>query len=205
MNKPAPSELKHALISDNPLNSFGRIEVEATIHAIEQQVTELEEARYEALREVRDATRRVTELSLQAMEARMRLCALIECEPLHNRERTGKRDRPALLQLAHMYFDEPGKYRLVLCAHYDGACTTSEQVDEPEWCSKVVYDSMRPEGKGSLALADAVRAAYRAAERRGYRLVWTTAEIPGDHKPGSITSPGQYSGATEVLCYEQEV
>ncbi|MBF6611587.1 MAG: hypothetical protein IVW55_00475 [Chloroflexi bacterium] len=205
MNNTAPSELQHDSISDGPLNSFRAIEIEATIHALEQRATQLEEARYEALREVRGATRRVTELSLQAMEARMRLCALIECEPLQKDARIGKRDRPAILQLAHMYFDEPGKYRLVMCARYDGACTTSEQVGEPEWCSKVVYDTMRPEGKGSLALADAVRAAYRAAETRGYRLVWTTAEIPGDHKPGSITSPGQYSCATEVLCHEQEV
>ena len=172
MNIPVPAALPHSSISDSLPNSARMKEVEASIHALEQQVTELEEARYEALREVRDATRRVAELSLQGLEARMRLCALIECEPLQNHERTDKLDRPAVLRLVHMYFDEPGKYRLALYPYRDQEGGTPRGMGDPVWCSEVVYDETRPEGKGRVAIADAVRKAYGAAEGRGYRLVW---------------------------------
>jgi hypothetical protein len=174
----------------------GTSPVEATIHALEQRAIELDEAHYEALREARDASRRAAELRLQAIEMRMRLCALMECEPIRAHQHTSPPARPAVLRLAKLYFDDPGKYRLVLCSQgdVDGKGTTADQVDEPAWCSKVVYDAMRPEGKGAVAIADAVRGAYRIAESRGYRLIWATAEMPAEHQLGYITPP----------CHEQE-
>ncbi len=157
----------------------------AAIHALEQQVIELDEAHYKALREARDASRRAAELRLRALETRMRLCAFIEYEPIDANQHTGigTRARPAILRLAHMYFDDPGKYRLALCRcpDPDRVGMISGGVDEPAWYSKVVYDTTRPEGKGTVAISDAVRAAYRATEQRGYRLVWaTTEQKPGD-------------------------
>lgn len=184
----------------------GTSPVEATIHALEQRAIELDEAHYEALREARDASRRAAELHLQALEVRMRLCALIECEPINAHQHMSPPARSAVLRLAKLYFDDPGKYRLVLCApgDVDSKGTTSDQADEPAWCSKVVYDAMRPEGKGAVAIADAVQAAYRIAESRGYRLTWATAEMPAEHQPEYITPPGQLVGATEPPCHEQE-
>jgi hypothetical protein len=147
---------------------------EAAICALQQRVTGLEEARYEALRAVRDATQLAGELGLQALEARMRLCALTEHEPRRTREGAGTGAHEAVLRLAQMYFDDASKYRLAMYAHPDEPSATSGGEADPIWCSEVVYDSMRPEANGRIAISDAIRKAYQAAERRGYRFVWAT-------------------------------
>lgn len=163
--------------SNDPASDFGR-PIEATIRAFEQQASDLEEAHYEALREARDASRRAAELRLQALETRMRLCALVECEPINANQQVGATARRAVLRLMHVHFDEPGIYRLVLCLLETQFDQTSEGVDVPAWCSKVVYDATRPEGRCPITISDAVRAAYRAAEQQGYRLMWDERAAP---------------------------
>ena len=146
--------------------------LEAVIRSLEQQASDLDDGYYEARREARDALRRAAELRLQALETRMRLCALVECEPLDTPGSSGTTALHAILRLAHIYFDEPGMYRLVLQPL--GAQASRESNDEgvPVWCSKVVYDAARPEGTYGATISVAVRAAYRAAEQQGCRVVW---------------------------------
>ncbi len=120
---------------------------------------------------MRDATRRAAEVSLQGLETRMRLCALIECEPLHSDRRTDTNAHTGILRLSHIYFDDPGKYRLVLYSYPSETGETSQRVGDLIWCSEVVYDTARPEGKGGVLISGVVRKAYRAAEERGYRLL----------------------------------
>lgn len=153
----------HRTPNDVQVSEFGR-PIEGGIRTVEQQAIDLEVAHYEALREARDASRRAVELRLQALETRMRLCVLVECEPLSVRQPTATVARKAVLQLMHIYFDEPGKYRLVLQPL--GAQASRESNDEriPVWCSKVIYDGARPEGKCGATISVAVRAAYRVAE-----------------------------------------
>jgi hypothetical protein len=144
--------------------------IEAAVRTLEQQASDLEEALYEALREARDASRRAAELRLQALETRMRLFALVECEPLDARPSTERATRKAVLQLTHVYFDEPGKYRLVIRLPETEGDQVSNGAEAPVWCSRVVYDAARPEGKCPVTISDAVHAAYRAAEQRGFIL-----------------------------------
>lgn len=144
--------------------------IQATVSALEQQASDLEEAHYEALREARDASRRAAQLRLQALETRMRLCALVECEPLTARQPTTTAARKAVLQLMQVYFDEAGKYRLVIRLSETEGDQISDGADVPVWCSRVVYDAARPEGKCPVAISDAVHAAYRAAEQQGFIL-----------------------------------
>jgi hypothetical protein len=145
--------------------------IQALIHALEQQALELDEAHFEALREARDASRRATEIRLRALEIQMQLCALVEHEPIDARKRIGTRLRPAILRLAQLYFDEPGKYRLALYP-LPGEAGKIRDEGDPAWCSKVVFDATRPEGRNTITISDAVRATYRAAEERGYILMW---------------------------------
>ena len=152
--------------------SNARTRSEASIRALEQQMTQLDEACYEALREARDASRRAGDLGLQAIEARVRLCAFIEHEPLSARHSASESNLVGVLRLTHMYFDEASKYRLVLYAYGCLANDAPKVTDNPLWCSKVVYDAARPERKCPATIAEVVRAAYRAAEQRGYALAW---------------------------------
>lgn len=130
----------------------------------------MDDAQYEALTEARDASRRAAQLRLQALETRMRLCALVDCEPLTARQPTTTVARKAVLQLMHVYFDEPGKYRLVIRLPETEGDQVSNGAEVPVWCSRVVYDAARPEGKCPVTISDAVHAAYRAAEQRGFIL-----------------------------------
>jgi hypothetical protein len=154
------------------------VPMEAVIRTLEQQASDLEEAHYEALREARDAWRRAAELRLQVLEARMQLCALVECEPLTAREPTETTVRRAVLQLMQVYFDEPGKYRLVIRLPETEGYQVSDGADVPVWCSRVVYDAARPEGKCPVAISDAVHAAYRAAEQQGFILTCPERTTP---------------------------
>jgi hypothetical protein len=162
--------------------------IEVAIKALEQQVIELDDAYYDALREARDASRRAAELRLQALETRVRLCALLESEPVGSGKRTSTAKCRAILRLAHIYFDEPGKYRLALYPHPHGIDKTPQELDEPLWCSKVVFDTTRPEGKVTVGIADVVRAAYHAAEERGCALTWAMPEAPAERQPGAGAS-----------------
>ena len=168
---------QHRTPNDDQVSEFGR-PIEGVIRTLEQQASDLEEAHYEALREARDASRRAAELRLQALETRLRLCALVECEPLSVRQPAATVARKAVLQLMHVYFDEPGKYRLVIRLPETEGDQVSDNVDVPIWCSRMVYDAARPEGKCSVTISDAVRAAYRAAEQQGYRLTWLDPVTP---------------------------
>lgn len=105
------------------------------------------------------------------LETRMRLCVLIECEPLCSERRTRTSAHPAILRLSHIYFDDPGKYRLALYASPGDEGEAPQQADLI-WCSEIVYDTARPEGKGGLSISAVVRKAYLATEERGYMLLW---------------------------------
>ena len=168
--------------SDSLPNSPLLVSLEEAIFALQQQVASLDEARYEALRSVRDATRLAGELGLQVLETRIRLCTLMEHEPLRAAEEVDGSAHQAVLRLAHIYFDDGGKYRLALYAHPDNAGAASGPEADPIWCSEVIYDSTRPEAHVKIAISEAVRKAYRAAVQRGYRVVWANgsegSEVP---------------------------
>ncbi len=176
----ATTSVEHQANATSDVASDFSRPIEAAIRTLEQQASDLDEAHYEALREARAATHRAAELRLQALETRMRLCALVECERINAPDPAEAAVRYAVLRLTHAYFDEPGKYRLVLYTAGEALDQASDVVpdlaDTAAWYSKVVYDAARPEGKCPAAICDAVRAAYVVAEQHGYRLLWVEKE-----------------------------
>jgi hypothetical protein len=168
----ATTSMQHGINATSDVASGFVRPIEAAIRRLEQRASDPEEAPYEALWEAGDAGRRAAELPLQALETRMRQFAVVECEPLDARPSTERATRKAVVQLTHVYFDEPAKYRVVIRLLEAQGRRVSDGADVPLWCSRVVYDAARPEGKCPITNSEAVHAVYRAAEQQGCRLTW---------------------------------